>query len=323
MKKILISVIILVFVVTYFLFFNNNELVNTGKFKDFKTDLETRSVELDKLIMAGDGKDSIPALSNPSFVSMSEANLEDDVLGVLIDVNGEKRYYPYNILVWHEIVNDYIGDNYFAVTFCPLCRSAIVFDRNIGGKILEFGVSGFLYESNLLMYDRQTESFWSQAGLEAIVGKYTGTELKILPMQLLSFGDLKEKYSDIKILSEETGYDRDYSFYPYREYDQSDELLFPVSVNNTKFKPKEVMLVIPYNDVSIAFPQLSLEEQKKSTLKINGQTMEAFKDDGHISITLNGEELPTYYEMWFSWATQHKNNGLLWSIEQCLTEIKL
>jgi len=318
MKKILYIVILIgIIIFAYFLLTNNQQygFVNTGRFKDFKTDLSKTSIDLDDLIKEGVTKDSIPALYNPKFTDISNTNIDDDVLGVFVEIDSERRFYPYNILVWHEIVNDNIGDTEFAVTFCPLCRSAIVFDRNVGSDILDFGVSGFLYESNLLMYDNKTESLWSQAGLEAIVGDYTGTELKVLPMRLISFAKVKEKYPDTKILSTDTGYDRQYDFYPYREYDESDEILFPVSVNNRMFKSKEVMFVVPYNDISIAFPHLNLEDQKKAILDIEGQHFEAFRDDDKVTVTMNGKEMPFYYEMWFSWATQHQNDGVVWQVK--------
>jgi cytochrome c biogenesis protein CcdA len=291
------------------------EYINSGQFSKFKTNLNKSSIDLEDILSGGPGKDGIPALSNPKFVNLSEAQLEDDVLGVFVEIEEEKRYYPYNILVWHEVVNDSIDDMDFAVTFCPLCGSAIVFDRNVNGDILEFGVSGFLYESNLLMYDKQTESLWSQAGLESIVGDYIDTKLKVLPMQLISFAKIKEKYPDTKVLSRDTGYDRQYDFYPYSNYGESDELYFPVSVSDTQFKAKEVMFVIPYNGFSIAFPYLDLEDQKKAILDIEGKIFEASRDDDRVIVTMDGEELPFYYEMWFSWATQHQEDGVVWQVK--------
>jgi cytochrome c biogenesis protein CcdA len=291
------------------------EYINSGKFRKFKTNLENASIDINNILSGGPGKDGIPALTDPKFVSIDKAELTDDVLGVLIDIDGQKRYYPYNILVWHEVVNDKIGDQEIAVTFCPLCGSAIVFDRNVEDKVLEFGVSGFLYESNLLMYDKETESFWSQAGLEAVVGDYTGTKLKVLPMQLVPFDDIKIKYPDTKVLSRDTGHSRQYDFYPYGGYQESDELYFPVSVSDKQFKAKEVMFVVPYNGLSIAFPHLDLEDQKKAILDIEGKKFEAFRDDDRVTVTMDGEEIPFYYEMWFSWATQHQEDGVVWEVK--------
>lgn len=287
---------------------------NSGKFRMFKTNLGKTSIDLGEILESSSIKDGIPALTNPKFVTLDEAQLADDILGVLVDVDGQLRYYPYNILIWHEIINDQIGDKKIAVTFCPLCGSAIVFDRYVAGDILEFGVSGFLYESNLLMYDRQTESFWSQAGLEAVVGEYTGAKLNILAMQLISFADIKAKYPQAKILSRETGYSRDYDFYPYGDYQTSDDLYFPVTVTSQQFKPKELMFVVPYNGLSIAFPYLDLANNKKAILDIEGKKFEAIRNDDEIIVTMDGQEMPFYYEMWFSWATGHQLDGIVWRV---------
>lgn len=332
MKKILFSILIIfILFFVYFVFFYNSENIqkinlsqtaknimvqylHDGKFGEFDTNFDKSSIDLSEILSGGPGKDGIPALSQASFVNIEEAQVDDDVLGVLVEIDGQKRYYPYNILVWHEIVNDSIGDKNFAVTFCPLCGTAIVFDRQVDGQILDFGVSGLLYESNLLMYDRQTESLWSQAGLEAVVGDYTGTELKVLRMQLIPFSKVKKDYPDSKILSRDTNYEFDYDFYPYRRYNESDELYFPVSVNDMKFKPKELMFVVPYSGLSVAFPYKHLEDGQKKVLQIEDKRLEAFKNDDIVVVTIDGQEQPFYYEMWFSWATQHQEDGIVWDL---------
>ncbi|MCI0533252.1 DUF3179 domain-containing protein, partial [bacterium] len=120
-----------------------------------RTNTAKTSIPLDKVLGGGPGKDGIPALTNPKFTSVLEAGkvFRDDSLGILVTAGGETRYYPYNILVWHEIANDVVGGKPLVVTFCPLCASAIVFEASVDGEPREFGVSGKLYESNLLMYD--------------------------------------------------------------------------------------------------------------------------------------------------------------------------
>lgn len=209
------------------------------------TDTSKRSVELDELVSGGPPKDGIPALSpgDLAFGPPAMADLRDSVRGILVEFEGERRFYPFSILVWHEIANDHIGDTHFAVTFCPLCGSGIVFDREVDGRILTFGVSGLLYESNLVMFDRGTESLWSQSLGQAIAGFYTGTELEILPMQLLPFQEAREKYPDMRVLSKKTGYNKDYDRNPYSGYETSDSVYFPVSVQDSRFFAKELMYV--------------------------------------------------------------------------------
>jgi hypothetical protein len=283
-------------------------------FANFKTNFDKASVDLDLLLSGGPGKDGIPALTDPKFVLAKEANIEDDVQGILVEFDADMRFYPFNILVWHEIVNDSIGDNHFAVTFCPLCASAILFDRNVSGEVLEFGVSGFLFESNLIMYDRKTESFWSQSKAEAIVGDFLGTKLDVLWMQQLNFSEVKEKYPNIKVLSDDTGYSRDYLRNPYSGYEETEETVFPVSVSDKRFGAKEMMYVVPFMDKSVAFPPDDLVKGRKETLNVEGSVLTAQRQNGGIVVSASGKRLPGYFEMWFSWATHHQDDGIVWEM---------
>ncbi|GAB4242299.1 MAG: hypothetical protein Kow00129_00710 [Thermoleophilia bacterium] len=281
----------------------------------FHTDTSRHSIDLDRLVSGGPGKDGIPALTQPEFVPAAEVSLDEGVRGILVEFEGQRRFYPFNIMVWHEVVNDRIGDEAFAVTFCPLCGSGIVFDREVEGKVLEFGVSGFLYESNLVMYDRETHSFWPQSLGEAVAGKYTGTRLDILPMQLLTFGEASEKYSDLQLLSEDTGYVRDYRRNPYAGYEETESLLFPVSVEDKRFFAKELMYVFRLDQSSVAFPLEQLGPQGAS-VDLKGRQVKVTRDGGEITVTVDGEEVPGYVEMWFSWATQHQEDGLVWEPDE-------
>ncbi len=284
------------------------------KFRGFKTNLNKRSIDLSLILDGGPGKDGIPAINNPRFVSISETKTKDDVLGILVDIKGKKRYYPYNILVWHEIVNDFFNGMDIVVTFCPLCGSAIVFNAHLEGERLQFGVSGKLYESNLLMYDKRTESLWSQSRGEAVVGIYTGTKLELVKMQLMRFDELKTKYPETRILSEKTGYSRDYSFYPYGDYESTERLYFPVSVQDTRFQAKEIMYVFSLHDKLVAFPADKLGEKRAEKI-IEGKTVAVERQGGEINVYVDGKVLPGYYEMWFSWATHHQKNGIVWKMK--------
>jgi len=281
---------------------------------DLKTDTSKTSIPINQILSGGTGKDGIPALTNPKFTSVSQAELSDDVQGILIEIENQKRYYPYNILVWHEIVNDQIGDTPFMVTFCPLCGSAIAFDRRVDGTTYEFGVSGLLFESNLLMYDRATETLWSQAKGEAVVGDLVGKKLTYLPFQLLTFENVKKNHPGARVLSSDTGHLRNYQTNPYGNYDEAEELLFPVSVQDERFKAKELMYVVPLDGKSAAFPVLQLKEGE-TTLEKDGVELIATKENGEVFISdLSGKRLPGYYEMWFSWVTHHQENGIIFQL---------
>jgi hypothetical protein len=179
----------------------------------------------------GPGKDGIPALSNPKFISLDKVDYFLDNELVIGFVDGDKnRAYPHSILDWHEIVNDRVGSVDISVTYCPLTGTWICWDRKIIGKVTTFGVSGLLYNSNLIPYDRETDSNWSQIGLQCVNGPLVGTEAVTIGVVETKWGTWKKIYPESKVLSTNTGYNRGYGFYPYGDY-RADHayLLFPVS----------------------------------------------------------------------------------------------
>jgi hypothetical protein len=178
----------------------------------------------------------------------------------------------------------------------------------VDGDELEFGVSGLLYESNLLMYDRQTESLWSQSRGEAVVGERTGDDLEILPMQLIIFEELQEKYPDALVLSKDTGHVRDYENNPYRSYEGSDSLYFDVTGEDARFPNKEAMYVFEIGETSYAFPYSEVPESG-ATLELDGHTVEVSGEGGEVFVFVDGQRAPGYVEMWFSWVTQHQEDG--------------
>jgi hypothetical protein len=279
-----------------------------------KTDTAITSTSLDKVLGGGPGKDGIPTLTNPAFVSVSEAAkfLKDDMEGIKVTVGNTTRFYPYNILVWHEIVNDVIEGKSLVVTFCPLCGSAIVFDAEVGGTAETFGVSGKLYESNLLMYDKTTESLWSQIIGEAVVGERTGAKLSVYPSQVISFKNLKARYGEAQVLSVKTGYSRDYAFYPYGDYNENADLIFPVSVSDNRFPAKEIMYIVNVGEKSAAFKWKDLSETQ-ATVAVGSEEITAIKKNGEVEAKdSRGEIIPGYYAMWFSWAAHHQEDGVVW-----------
>jgi hypothetical protein len=185
-----------------------------------KTDFDKHSVDLAEIFSGGPPKDGIPAIDDPSFRPVSEI----DDLGpqepvIALEVNDEIKAYPLRILMWHEIVNDSIGGVPVTVTYCPLCNSSIVFDRRLDGQVLDFGTTGKLRNSDLVMYDRQTESWWQQFLGEGIVGSQTGKELKILPSRLESFELFKKRAPYAKVLVANSFSFRRYGDNPYAGYD--------------------------------------------------------------------------------------------------------
>lgn len=187
------------------------------------TDFCNTSINLDEVLSGGVGKDGIPAVTDPVMESVDEARdwLVDRSPVIVFEIDGEARAYPQAILMWHEIANDVVGGVPVAITFCPLCNSSIVFDRRVDGETLEFGVSGNLRNSDMIMYDRTTFSWWQQFTGEGIVGFYNETLLDIIPSQVIGFGLFAERYPDGLVMSRDTGTSRSYGTNPYTGLDSN------------------------------------------------------------------------------------------------------
>ncbi len=184
------------------------------------TDFAQRSVELSEIRDGGPPKDGIPSIDEPRFAPVAE---EDELPGsepvIGLEIAGDARAYPLRILTWHEIVNDRVGGVPVAVTYCPLCNAALVFDRQVGERVLEFGTTGKLRKSDLVMYDRQTESWWQQFQGEAIVGELTGTALELIPARLESWDSFKARHPQGRVLQPPAISPRPYGINPYVGYD--------------------------------------------------------------------------------------------------------
>ena len=187
-----------------------------------QTDFEQRSVPLSDF-MIGQVKDGIPSIDEPEFVSVG-AVAAAGPLGpqepvIAVELNGELKGYPLQILMWHEIVNDVVGGIPVAVTYCPLCNSSVVFKREVDGQVLDFGTTGMLRNSDLVMYDRQTESWWQQFLGEAIVGEMTGTMLEMVPVRIESFERFQARGGHGQMLIPNSRFTRSYGMNPYANYD--------------------------------------------------------------------------------------------------------
>jgi hypothetical protein len=182
------------------------------------TDFSRHSIAFQEIFSGGPPKDGIPAIDDPAFVPAGEAGLPDREPVIGLTIGDDSRAYPLRILMWHEIVNDVVGGVPVAVTFCPLCNTGIVFDRRLDGQVLAFGTTGKLRNSDLVMYDRATESWWQQFLGEAIVGELTGKQLDMIPARLESFASFKERAPDGQVQVPGAA-DRAYGHNPYVNYD--------------------------------------------------------------------------------------------------------
>ena len=233
---------------------------------------EKSIVPLDQIVGGGPPRDGIPSIDNPKFVSVQEADefVEDGEFVLGLNINGDIRSYPLQILVWHEIVNDNVGGVPVAVTYCPLCFTNQVFNRTLqDGNVVEFGTSGKLFNSNLVMYDRTSESYWSQAMAQGIVGKYAGTNLQRIPFDVANWKEWKELYPESKVLSRDTGSNRPYGADPYGDYYTNSQVLFPVSNQDDRLGLKEIIIGLGNSGQYKAYKLQDIEDKKIINDKIN------------------------------------------------------
>ena len=186
------------------------------------TDFSKTTVDFSEILSGGPPKDGIPAIDNPKFKPVSKiTDLSAKEPVIVVSVNNESKAYPLRILMWHEIANDTVGDVPVTVTYCPLCNASVVFDRRVQGRVLDFGVSGKLRHSDMIMYDRQTESWWQQFVGRGIVGDMTGVKLKRLPTRVMPFARFKSDYPEGLVLVAPEASGRRYGENPYVKYDSS------------------------------------------------------------------------------------------------------
>lgn len=264
-------------------------------------DVSNCTVPIEKIEHGGPGRDGISALIDPVFIRAEEAGyLNDDDLVLALEIDSISKAYPLKILNWHEVINDQINNQHFVVTFCPLCRSGIVFSSEIKGKKLSFGVSGLLYNNDVILYDRETESLWSQIEMMAISGQAVGN--KLIPMGFLldTWGNWKLSHSKTLVLSDQTGYDRDYNKNPYDGYDQSNQLMFKVEKSNDILPNKELVLGLIVNGKTKAYPY-SLFKDKEGIQKdkVGGKNIEIEYQNNVLYVLTPGITAITLY--WFAW----------------------
>jgi len=231
----------------------------------WRTDFDKHTVPLDEITSGGPPKDGIPAIDRPVFVSVEEADrwLGDREPVVMVEHGGESKAYPLQILIWHEIVNDEIAGLPVSVTFCPLCNTALAFDRRFDGQVLDFGTTGMLRHSDLVMYDRQSETWWQQATGEGIVGTHAGRQLTFVSAPLVGWKQYRKEHPDGKVLSRETGFSRDYGRNPYQRYDTRSEPFsqFFGGRQDGRLPAMERVVALADGDSSVAYSMSALEER--------------------------------------------------------------
>lgn len=281
-------------------------------------DLDSASIPINEILQGGPGKDGIPAIDSPEFIQAADADFlkpDDRILGLTLD--GKAKAYPVKILDWHEVVNDSIGDRYFAVTFCPLCGTGLAFETSkMDGADPSFGVSGLLYQSDVLLYDRASESLWSQLLGRAVTGDRLGELLQTIPIFHTSWEDWISRYPDTQVLGTQTGYRRDYNNSPYADYGESRRLYFDVSEKvPDSFHPKEQVLGLEVDGHFRAYPFSELQKQGLLSFKVslNGEALEIHWNPEAVSayaLDKDGNAFHSITSFWFAWYAFHPKTSV-------------
>lgn len=251
-----------------------------------RTDFSRRTVDLNEIMSGGPSKDGIPAIDRPHFVPPQEASqwLDAREPVIVFEYQGEVRAYPLQILMFHEIANDTVGGLPVTVTFCPLCNASIVFERRVAGSVLDFGTTGKLRKSDLVMYDRQTESWWQQFTGKGIVGRYAGTMLTRLPSTITAFEDFRKSYPQGRVLSRQTGFNRPYGKNPYRGYDRISDTPFlfhdPI---DPRLPAMERVLGITHGGKTRIYPFSALAAAPVINDEVGGEPIAVLSQEGMLS----------------------------------------
>ncbi len=266
-------------------------------------------IPAERILSGGPPKDGIPALTYPAIETAESAdhwlNDHDLILGMVID--GKARAYPVRILNWHEIVNDRIGSHAFVLSYCPLCGSGMAFDSSD-----LFGVSGMLYQSDVLLYDKRSESLWSQLMMQAVTGPRAGEKLQLLPVEHSAWSDWKSAHPDSSVLSRHTGYRRDYSRNPYAGYEQRSGTYFPVYNHDERLPPKTWVIGLSMENKHIAWKLDNLKKtgSQQMTWKQHRLAIRVHGEGVQIHDVESGKILPVTRLYWFAWVAFHPDSEL-------------
>ena len=278
-------------------------------------DLTAALVPSGEIFSGGPGRDGIPAIDEPHFVAVDAAGTpaaDERVLGITF--NGVSKAYPVAILNWHEVVNDEFDGSPVVVTYCPLCGTGIAYHAGIDDRRLTFGVTGLLYNSDMLLYDRQTESVWSQIRRQAVAGPLKGKQLEPLVLMHTRWTDWRRQNPDTLVMTAETGYRRDYSRNPYAGYDESRRIWFPVAVQDDRYHPKTLVLGLEVAGRFKAYPFTELPREGGSVAdSFAGRRIVVHYDPENgkaYAVDESGEPLVGITAYWFAWVAFHPETAV-------------
>lgn len=249
------------------------------------TNFDKRSINLDEIVFQAVERDGIPPIHSPNYVKANSVTwLDKREPVIVVEINNEIKAYPLQIMIFHEIVSDKIGGIPVIVTFCPLCNASIVYNRSVGDKVLNFGVSGSLRKSDLIMYDHQTKSWWQQFTGKGIVGEYTNTQLEHLPSKVIAFEDYLKRFPTGYVLSRKTGFNRLYGENPYAGYDSVDRSPFYFDPHDPRIRAMERVLAIQVKEIARIYPLSKLVKYPVVNDRLEKEPIVIFSKKGMLSV---------------------------------------
>ena len=263
----------------------------------------------------GPPRDGIPSLTRPEAVAAAAADFLDDADRVIgVEIGGAARAYPVRVLMYHEAINDRLGDVPIAVIYCPLCDSVSVVDRRLDGSTREFGISGLVYNSNVLLYDRSDDSLWSQVGFTAISGPNAGRSLLHLPWTLTTLAAWRQVHPETTVVSLNTGHRRRYDQMPYEGYFESDQLRFPVGHEDRRLERKDRIVGVKLDDFVRAYPVGLIAGAPKGEVRdvVGGRAIVLRSDPGtgEVRVVEAPEAALVVHTFWFAWAAFHPETDI-------------
>ncbi len=294
---------------------------------DDQSTIEDSLVSVDDIVYGGVPEGDIPAINNPQFISVLDADyfMDDNEYGVLVTINDQSRYYPYSILTWHQVVNDAFAGIPIVVSYSPLCYSGAVFERTLGDQEVTFSVSENVYNNNLLLLDDKTNSQWSQLMGQAIFGGLSGENLTTYPYQILRWNIVRDNYPNAEVLSRETGFSRNYDRDPYTNFYHEKDILFPLTNTDDRIYTKEIVYGIVIDNIPAAFTVLDImtSNNQTTTEVINEEQVTAsYNDDTatHDFVDGSGAHVQSQETFWFCWVAHYPQTELFSHEEDAATD---
>lgn len=295
---------------------------NPKAFENWKTDFDKHAVDLSEIISGGPSRDGIPSIDEPEFAEVEETDRYSDSEPVIaLEINGDARAYPLSVLMFHEIANDKVGGKPVAVTYCPLCNAAIVFSAELNGMELDFGTTGRLRHSDLVMYDRQTESWWQQFSGKAIIGELTGEELAMLPSTTMPFSRFRQMHPDGKVLVPSDPDLRNYGENPYVGYDSSARPFLYRGDLPEGIDPMERVIIAGNGEAPVIVTMslvreageierqgITMKWQSGMVSALDQRVIAESRDTGHVVVTRDGE--PVVHHVTFAFVAHAFHPGI-------------